>query len=106
MTARRQLPGMTLFDGAQARKGYALNKMCSCVNEASNRSAFQADADGYRAKYGLNDGQRAAIRARNELQLIVAGGNVYTLAAFVGIFGLHVQDLGAALTLRLSDMEA
>ena len=29
------IPGTTLFDGAQARKGYALNKMCFSFNEAT-----------------------------------------------------------------------
>ena len=28
---RREIPGTTLFDGEQARKGYALNKMCYLV---------------------------------------------------------------------------
>ena len=27
-TPKPAIPGTTLFDGAQARKGYALNKMC------------------------------------------------------------------------------
>jgi protocatechuate 4,5-dioxygenase, alpha chain len=98
MAARRQIPGTTLFDGAQARKGYALNKMCFSFNDAANREAFKADEEGYCTKYGLNDEQRAAIRARNVLQLIHAGGNVYYLAKFAGIFGLDVQDLGAQQT--------
>jgi protocatechuate 4,5-dioxygenase alpha chain len=98
MAARRQIPGTTLFDGAQARKGYALNKMCFSFNDAANREAFKADEEGYCAKYGLNAEQRAAIQARNVLQLIAAGGNVYYLAKFAGIFGLDVQDLGAQQT--------
>ena len=32
------------------------------------------------------------------LQLIEAGGNVYYLAKFAGIFGLGVQDIGAQQT--------
>ena len=98
MALKRQIPGTTLFDGAQARKGYALNKMCFSFNEAANREAFQADEEGYCTKYGLNDAQCAAIKARNVLQLIAAGGNVYYLAKFAGIFGLDVQDLGAQQT--------
>jgi protocatechuate 4,5-dioxygenase alpha chain len=98
MAARRQIPGTTLFDGEQARKGYALNKMCFSFNDAANREAFKADEAGYCSKYGLNDEQRAAIQARNVLQLIAAGGNVYYLAKFAGIFGLDVQDLGAQQT--------
>ena len=42
--------------------------------------------------------QRAAIAARNVLQLIAAGGNVYYLAKFAGIFGLDMQDIGAQQT--------
>jgi protocatechuate 4,5-dioxygenase alpha chain len=98
MAARRQIPGTTLFDGAQARKGYALNKMCFSFNDAANREAFKADEAGYCSKYGLNAEQRAAIEARNVLQLIASGGNVYYLAKFAGIFGLDVQDLGAQQT--------
>ena len=92
------IPGTTLFDGAQARKGYALNRMCFSFNEAANREAFLADEEAYCTKYGLNDQQRAAIRARNVLDLIAAGGNVYYLAKFAGIFGLDVQDIGAQQT--------
>ena len=29
------IPGTTLFDGRQARKGYALNRMCFSFNEAA-----------------------------------------------------------------------
>jgi protocatechuate 4,5-dioxygenase, alpha chain len=92
------IPGTTLFDGVQAMKGYALNKMCYSFNDAANREAFRADEDGYCARFGLNPQQREAIRARNVLQLIEAGGNVYYLAKFAGIFGLDVQDIGAQQT--------
>jgi protocatechuate 4,5-dioxygenase alpha chain len=93
-----EIPGTTLFDGVQARKGYALNKMCFSFNEAANRAAFQADEAAYCEKFGLTPEQRAAIASRNVLQLIAAGGNVYYLAKFAGIFGLDVQDIGAQQT--------
>ena len=92
------IEGTTLFNGAQARKGYALNRMCFSFNEAANRQAFLADEDAYCARYGLNAEQREAIRQRNVLALIAAGGNVYYLAKFAGIFGLNVQDIGAQQT--------
>ena len=95
---RQPVPGTTIFDGEQARKGYALNKMCYSFNDAANRAAFKQDEDAYCARYGLNDEQRAAIKARNVLQLLEAGGNVYYLAKFAGIFGLDVQDIGAQQT--------
>ena len=92
------IPGTTLFDGAQARKGYALNKMCYSFNHAENRAEFLRDEDAYCRRYGLNEAQRAAIRRRNVLDLIEAGGNIYYLAKLAGIFGLNVQDVGAQQT--------
>jgi len=93
-----RIPGTTLFDGDQARKGYALNKMCFSFNSAENRNAFKADEEGYMQRFGLNEEQAVAIRTRNVLGLLAAGGNVYYLAKFAGILGLDVQDLGAAQT--------
>ena len=74
------IPGTTPFDGDQARKGYALNKMCFSFNDEANRKAFLADEEAYMRKYGLNEQQAAAVRAKNVLQLIAAGGNAYYLA--------------------------
>jgi len=96
--ARPDIPGTVIFDAAQAMKGYALNKMCFSFNEAANRRAFLADEEAYCTRYGLNDTQREAIRNRNVLQLIAAGGNAYYLAKFAGIFGLDMQDIGAQQT--------
>jgi protocatechuate 4,5-dioxygenase alpha chain len=92
------IPGTTIFDGAQAQKGYALNKMCFSFNSADARAEFLRDEEAYMRKFGLNEEQSAAIRTRNVLGLLAAGGNVYYLAKFAGILGLDVQDLGAAQT--------
>jgi protocatechuate 4,5-dioxygenase, alpha chain len=94
----RPIPGTTLFDGNQARKGYALNKMCFSFNDAANRAEFKADEAAYMRKFGLSEQQTQAIRQRDVLGLLAAGGNVYYLAKFAGILGLDVQDLGAAQT--------
>ncbi|HNC05807.1 MAG TPA: hypothetical protein PLS38_05840, partial [Solirubrobacterales bacterium] len=45
-----------------------------------------------------NEEQQRAIRERDVLGLIAAGGNAYYLAKFAGILGLDVQDLGALQT--------
>jgi protocatechuate 4,5-dioxygenase alpha chain len=92
------IPGTVIFDGEQAKKGYALNKMCYSFNSKAARDEFVKDEDAYCTKFGLNDQQRAAIRSRNVLDLIAAGGNVYYLAKFAGILGLNVQDIGAQQT--------
>ena len=92
------IPGTPVFGGAQARKGYALNKMCFSFNSAENRHAFLKDEEGYMEKYGLDDAQKQSIRNKNVLEMIAAGGNIYYLAKFAGIFGLGVQDVGAQQT--------
>jgi protocatechuate 4,5-dioxygenase alpha chain len=93
-----QIPGTLLFDGAQARKGYALNKMCYSFNSAENRKQFLKDEAAYCAKFGLDPAQREAIARRSVADLLAAGGNIYYLAKFAGIFGLDVQDIGAQQT--------
>lgn len=104
---KQDIAGTTMFDGDQAQKGLALNRMCFSFNRAENRAAFLKDEDGYCRKYGLNEQQRAAIKARNVLELIEAGGNVYYLAKFAGIFGLNVQDIGAQQTgMSVDDFKA
>jgi protocatechuate 4,5-dioxygenase alpha chain len=97
------IPGTTIFDGKQAMKGYALNKMCYSFNKAENREAFLADEEAFMEKYGLNDQQKEAIRKRDVLGLIEAGGNIYYLAKFAGIFKLSVQDVGGLQTGRTTE---
>ncbi|MDO8283568.1 MAG: protocatechuate 4,5-dioxygenase subunit alpha [Rhodoferax sp.] len=92
------IPGTTPFDGEQAKKGYALNKMCFSFNSADNRAAFLKDEEAYMRQYGLSEPQAAAIRAKNLLQLISAGGNAYNLAKYAGIYALDMQDIGAQQT--------
>lgn len=92
------IPGTTIFDGRQAMKGYTLNKMCYSFNSAVAREKFAADEEAYMASFGLNEDQKTAVRARNVLDMIACGGNVYYLAKLAGILGLSVQDIGAQQT--------
>jgi protocatechuate 4,5-dioxygenase, alpha chain len=92
------IPGTVIFDGTEAQKGYALNKMCYSFNSADNRAAFLANEEAYCARFGLGPRQREAVRRRDVLAMIEAGGNVYYLAKLAGIFGLDVQDIGAQQT--------
>ena len=95
---QQDIPGTIVFDGTEAQKGFALNRMCFSFNSAENRAAFLKDEDAYCRKYGLNAEQRAAVKSRSVLKMIEAGGNVYYLAKLAGIFGLNVQDIGAQQT--------
>jgi protocatechuate 4,5-dioxygenase alpha chain len=94
----QDIPGTIVFDGDQAQKGFALNRMCFSFNSAANRADFLKDEDAYCAKFGLTAEQRDAVKRRDVLGLIAAGGNIYYLAKLAGIFGLNVQDIGAQQT--------
>lgn len=95
---KRVIPGTTIFDGDQARKGYALNKMCFSFNSAENRAEFLKDQQAYCDKYGLNAQQKQAVLSLQVLDMLAAGGNAYYLAKLGGIFGLDMQDIGAQQT--------
>ena len=92
------IPGTTVFDGAQAQRGFALNRMCYSFNARDNRRAFERDEAAYCAQYELDPEQRDAVKRRDFLRMIELGGNIYYLAKLAGIFGLNVQDLGAQQT--------
>jgi protocatechuate 4,5-dioxygenase alpha chain len=98
LVRHHNIPGTTLFEGEQAQKGFALNRMCFSFNSADNRTAFLKDEDAYCSKFGLTAEQREAVRERNVLKMLAAGGNVYYLAKLAGIFGLGMQDIGAQQT--------
>ena len=95
---RHHIPGTTLFDGSRRRR---VSRSTAC---ASRSTAQQTARPSSRTrtptarKYGLTQEQREAVRERNVLKLIAAGGNVYYLAKLAGIFGLNVQDIGAQQT--------
>lgn len=97
-TSKRPIPGTTIFDGEQAQKGYALNKMCFSFNSAANREAFVADTEEYLARYDLTEAQRDAVRRTDVLALVNEGGNIYYLAKLAGILGWDMQDVGANQT--------
>ena len=97
-SAHQEIAGTTIFDGAMAQRGYALNAMCFSFNHAANRDAFRRDEMAYCDRFKLSDEQRRAVADKDVLGLIAAGGNIYYLAKLAGIWGLNVQDVGAAQT--------
>ena len=104
---KRTIPGTPVFDGDQARTGYALNAMCYAFNSAEMRDEFVRDEEGVMERFHLTEQQRDAVRKRDILAMLEAGGNVYYLAKLAGILGLNVQDLGALQTgMALEDFKA
>ena len=70
-TPRKPIPGTTPFDGGQARKGYALNKMCFSFNSAEARDEFRRDEAAYTRRFGLNDEQALDAVAVRDFSLMV-----------------------------------
>jgi len=77
---QQDLPGTILFDGTQAQKEHARNRMRFSFDNAENRAEFLSDEDAYCRKFGLGAERRAAIKSRNVLNMIEAGGNIHDLA--------------------------
>ena len=74
------IPGTTVFDADQSRRGYHLNQCCMSLMKAENRARFKQDEAAYLADWALTDAQREALLARQYNRLIELGGNVYFLA--------------------------
>lgn len=86
-----------IYDGREAIKGYALNKLCFSFNSAENREAYRRNEDAYCAAFQITGRQRLALKHRNVSELLEAGANIYYLAKWAGIFGIGVQQIGAQL---------
>ena len=92
-----KLPGTYVFDGRMAAMGYPLNKMCMAFNDEPNRQEFLRDEDAYCNKFGLTAEQRTAVKARDWLNMLRLGGNVYYLAKLATFSGKNMQDIGAEM---------
>ncbi|TPE46912.1 protocatechuate 4,5-dioxygenase subunit alpha [Maribrevibacterium harenarium] len=98
MSQNNPIPGTYFMDGPAATKGYPLNKMCYSFNNAEARAEFLRDEEAYFDKFKLSEEQKEAVRKRDVIALLEAGGSIYYLAKFAGIFGLNVQDVGGLQT--------
>ena len=74
------IPGTTVFDSTQARRGYHLNQFFFSLMRAENRERFLADERGYLEEWPLSEEQTRAVLARDYNRVIELGGNVYFFA--------------------------
>ena len=74
------VPGTTIFDADQARRGYHLNQFCMSLMKAENRARFKADERAYLDEWPMTEEQKQAMLARDYGRLIELGGNIYFLA--------------------------
>jgi protocatechuate 4,5-dioxygenase, alpha chain len=74
------VPGTTIFDAEQSRKGYHLNMFCVSLMKAANRTRFKANEVAYLDEWPMTDEQKLAVLARDYNRMIALGGNIYFLA--------------------------
>jgi protocatechuate 4,5-dioxygenase alpha chain len=92
------IPGTTIFDADQARKGYHLNQFCMSLMKAEHRTRFKADERAYLDEWPMTEDQKQAVLARDYNRMISLGGNVYFLAKIFSTDGKSFQHAAALMT--------
>jgi len=92
------IPGTTIFDAEQSRKGYWLNQFCMSLMKAPNRQRFLADPKAYLDEWPMTPAQRAAVLARDLNRCIAEGGNIYFLAKIGATYGKSFQQMAGSMT--------
>ncbi len=94
----RDIPGTTVFDAEQARRGYHLNMFCMSLMKADNRTRFKADERAYLAEWSMSEDQREAVLARDYNRMIALGANIYFLSKLFSTDGRSFQYTAASMT--------
>lgn len=92
------IPGTTVFDAAQSRKGYWLNQFCMSLMSAQNRERFKADEHAYLAEWDMTDEQRQGVLDRDMNRLIALGGNIFFLGKIGVTDGKNFQQIASSMT--------
>jgi protocatechuate 4,5-dioxygenase, alpha chain len=92
------IPGTTIFDAEQARKGYHLNQFCMSLMKAVNRERFKADERAYLDEWPMSEAQKQAVLARDLNRCIALGGNIYFLAKIGATDGKSFQQMAGSMT--------
>ena len=92
------VPGTTIFDAEQSRKGYHLNQFCMSLMKAANRERFKADERAYLDEWQMTEEQKLAVLARDLNKCISLGGNIYFLAKIGATDGMSFQQMAGSMT--------
>lgn len=92
------VPGTTIFDADQSRKGYHLNQFCMSLMKAENRDRFRADERAYLDEWPMTEDQKQAVLARDLNRCLSLGGNIYFLAKLGATDGRSFQYMAASMT--------
>ncbi len=92
------VPGTTIFDAEQSRKGYWLNQFCMSLMKAENRERFKADQRKYLDEWPMSEEQKQAVLAADLNKAISLGGNIYFLAKLGATHGKSFQQMAGSMT--------
>ena len=92
------VPGTTIFDAEQARKGYHLNQFCMSLMKAENRARFKAGERAYLDEWPMTEDQKLAVLSRDLNRCIELGGNIYFLAKIGATDGKSFQQMAGSMT--------
>ncbi len=92
------IPGTTIFDAEQSRKGYWLNQFCMSLMKPENRERFLADEGAYLDEWDMTEDQKQGVLDRDLNRLISLGGNIYFLAKIGATDGLSFQQMAGSMT--------
>ena len=92
------VPGTTIFDAEQSRKGYWLNQFCMSLMKGENRARFLADQRAYLDEWPMTEAQKQAVLARDLNLAIAEGGNIYFLAKLGATHGKSFQQMAGSMT--------
>ena len=94
----KDVPGTTIFDAEQSRRGYHLNQFCMSLMKADNRARFKANERGYLDEWPMSEEQKKAVMARDLNRCIELGGNIYFLAKIGSTDGKSFQQMAGSMT--------
>ena len=92
------IPGTTIFDAEQSRKGYWLNQFCMSLMKAENRERFKKDERAYLDEWAMTEDQKLAVLSRDMNRMIALGGNIYFLAKIGATDGKSFQQMAGSMT--------
>ena len=98
MKTYTDIPGTTVFDAEQSRKGYHLNMFCMSLMKAANRERFKSDERAYLNEWPMTEDQKQAVIDRDYNRMLSLGGNVYFLAKIFATDGKSFQYAAALMT--------
>ena len=87
-----------VLDLAQARRGYALNRLLGSLMDPENRERFGADEAAYCEGYGLSPEQRRAVIERDYAALLEEGASVFYAFKLTMVDRKTMQHLSAGFT--------